>query len=466
MKHVLLLILVAFLGQFPALAGEAADTPAQLRKELKAVMEKQAALDKECAALKAKIEAYCQEKPAGKADKDKEDNDADDGVKDAGQGGKQVAATAQPPVPPPPAEKKVQETSAKEGRLDFALIPDAEVLLYHDKAFLQSGFSRSLRGTMTAQLKNEVSAEENEIIGRYSEAFADFNFLCSANATKAIDRDGSKINYERIDWMMGWEADAPATIWDKDPQKAVTTALELTQLVHHGLMAEVLNSELRTKLRFWEFKSSAARETLPGWTLYLVRCYPTVTTKYEVVWAVADNRRLFFLGPAETILRQLTAAGEGAGPLRTIYKQMRAQADGQPRLAMTTLVHEGAVKKIDNFLMDFRRPGDTALMQYLNRTTSCHLLLTAMEAEMQAHMEITFRDSIVSKDFHNLLKQLTVPVVLGLFVKADVSNLTSVKEVELDSKNGSTITMDTRMPFKEFVRLLASQEVVKFSSPQ
>ena len=483
MRHVLpFIVMVTLVGLAPCLAAD--DTlsqlrreSAQLRQELKAVSERQAALEKELEALQARMEAYCQENQAERETQPNQDKN--DAAKDARKvdNGDRSRRAATAPSEQPRQEKAAssqsdtpaaapQQPSKKEGRLDFALLPDAEVILFHDKAFLQAGFSRVLRGTMTAQLKNEISSEESGIISRYSEAFTHFNFLCSANVTKSIDKDGSKISYEQIDWMMGWEADAPAAIWDKDPQMAATTALELTQLVHQSLMAELLNSELRKKLQFWEFKSSAARDTMPGWTLYLVRCYPTVTTKYEVLWAVADNRKLFFLGPAETVLRQLNAGGEGAAALRVVYKQMRASADGQPRLAMTTLVKEDAVKKIDNFLLDFRRPGDMALMQYLNRTTSCQLLLTAKESEMQAHMEIAFRDSVVSKDFHNLLKQMTVPVVLGLFVKANLDSLTSVKEVEVDNKNGSTVTIDTRMPLMEFLRLLASQEVIKFSTAQ
>ena len=508
MRHVLLFIVMAVLGLAPLFAEDASDTCARLQKELEAkqkelapvqkefeakqkelasVQARKEELERECAGLRAKIRIHNEEAAKKQKQLIQEQMDNKPAPKTADDSGdrrqellnlavpaqKETAAAAARDKTEAPAEPKpapvatARDVSEQEARLEIALLPNAEMILYHDKLFLQAGFNKIARSIMMGQLQKELSYEAGESSKRYSEAFTHFNFLYSSNATKAIEKSGSKINYEQIDWMMGWEADKPADIWDKDPQKSVTTALELTQLVHRGLMAEILNQDIRAKLRFWEFKATLSRDSVPGWTLYPVHCNPTVTTRYELLWAVADNRQLFFLGPAETVMRQLKAhGGEGraASSLYASYKELRAQADGQPRLATMLFVNEEAVKKIDNLLMDFRRPGDMALVQYLRRTTTCHLLLTAEDKEMQAHMEVTFKDGVVSKDFHNLLKQMTVPVILGLFVKADLTQLTSVKEVEVDSKNGSTVTLNTRMPCKEFIKLLAAQEVVKFST--
>ena len=356
------------------------------------------------------------------------------------------------------------QNASRDLKLDYALIPNAEMVLYYDKAFQKAEFNRSMRETMASQLQKEFSNSKNESIRRYLDSFKDFNFLFSINATNAIERDGSKINYDQIEWMMGWESERPTELWSKDSNVAMGTALELTQLVHQGLMAELLSQNLKNKLRFWDFKSSLSRDNyLPGWTLFFIHCYPTVTTRYTLLWAVADSRNLFFLGSASTVLNQLKSYSRERNALLPLYRQLRGQTDGKPCLATTLLFRDGAVKKIDNLLLDFRRPGDMALMQYLRRTEYCHLLLTATN-EMKAHMEVTFRDSIVSKDFHNLVKQMTVPVILALFVKAEICNLSCVKEAVVDSRENSTVTLDTRMSLDEFRKLLSSQEAVKFQA--
>jgi len=509
MRYILLIIVLAIVGLSSLFAEGESDLLAKLQQELESAQQeletvraKEADLAKKCSALKAKIMVHSYKstdeaetkkeiervkteitntdnltsaevkdivRPDGSFSTDQENEKSkaetplanvehqQDATKEM-TGGRTEVASGQSDKP----SSNYGIIQREEASLDFALVPNAELVLYHDKAFLQAGFNKSVRETLTEQLKQEFSYEVSESACRYSESFSNFNFLYSVNATQAIDKDGSKITYEQIDWMMGWEADRPADIWDEDPKKAVITALELTQLVHRGLMTEILNPDIRMKLRIWEFKSSLVRDRLPGWTLYSIRCYPTVTTRYDLLWAVADNRQLFFLGPAETVRRRLKAKGNGSQAAKAIYAQLRTQADGHPCLATALMLKEGAVKKIENLMMDFRRPGDMALMQYLRRTTDCQLLLTAKEAEMLAHLEVTFRDAVVSKDFHNLLKQMTVPVILVLFVKADLGNLTSVKEVEVESKNSSTVTLDTHMPFSEFCKILASQEVVRF----
>ena len=452
MKRVLLFIVIALLGLAPLCAEEAPETLASLqnelevaRQELEVARQKAEALETKCAELDAKIQLLSQGDAAGEKTQPVQE-------KEVGKEAQEAVGT-NAPQPGNQAEQSPETPHAavRKGELEVALLPDAEMVLYHDKAFLQAKFNISLRARILFEMQKTLSQKEYERLQNYAVAFSHFNFLYSVSASKAIDTTGSHFNYGKADWVMGWEAEAPVDWWLAEAQ---TTALELVRHLHRGLMSNALPLPVKMQMEAWRVKDSATPVVAPGWTLYPVRCTaPDETMEYELLWAVADSRKLFFLGPRETILRQLKADSTPSADNLRIYEKMREKNDRRPWLDARCRLQEEAIKKIDNLLLDFRRPGDAALREYLLRTTSSRLLLAAGTTEMQARMEITFEDALVAKDFQNVLEQMTIPEILKMFGKENLAELPCFKKATVSSPGGSVVVLEMHVPLTDLIQL-------------
>ena len=348
---------------------------------------------------------------------------------------------------------------AAEAGLDLALVPDAEKILYCDKAFTQSIFIKTARTLMLERLKKKVSATEYQRTYGYLKAFSEYNCLYSVNLSKAIDSAGKRLSFEKIDWMLGWEAAVPVPFWDDENNAGLEiNSVEIVRCLQGLLASQLSDEKLNLNLKIWEIKASNTIANAPGWRLLPISITSNVTTKYELLWAISQDRKLFFFGPSETVMRQLSNGNPPAPQLKASFEQLRDQVNGKSCLALRIFVNEEAVSKIDSLLLDFRRTADMALQQYLIRITHCSAMLEANE-DLRGNMEIQFMDSIAAQDFYSLLREKTLKTAISYFSKKEnIENISAIKNTKIGKQGSTMVTMETLVTKKELIDAMSKEE--------
>ena len=347
---------------------------------------------------------------------------------------------------------------AAEAGLDLALVPEAEKILYYDKAFTQSKFMKTARTLMLLRLKKKVSEKQYRSTYEYLKAFSEYNCLYTVNFSKAIDCAGNKLSFEKIDWMLGWEAAEPVPFWkDENPSELEKTSVEIVRFLQSLLASQIGDEKLNLNIMIWEIKSSLALANVPGWRLLPISIAIDVTTKFEFLWAISQDSKLFFFGPSKTVLRQLTNGNPPDTQLKASFEQLRSQVNGKSCLALQVFVNEEAVGKIDSLLLDFRRTADMALQQYLIRTTYCSAMLEAKE-DLHGNMEIQFKDPIAAQDFYSLLRETTLKTAISYFSKKEnIDKISAIKNTKIGKQGSTMVTMETLVTQKELIDAMSKE---------